>query len=293
MGLRRYRLLACCVKICQQLPADAAVRQVDASRVIAFRLEDIRRRRYPVMRRIVMPGCQFQRVGDDVHYVNRLVGDLVDEGGVRAILEQAPHEVWQEVFVVADGRVYAAWPIVFLRINDLGIQLLTHAMQTLELVIAARSCEVQDTRERMRIVRCELRVDLIARIECGTRSRQVRHVRMRLARKHRVAFEALLLRPLNLAVPIRTFHQPHRNTPTDVAGKFDQETHGVITAPLVRLQRHAESVPAIECRVAVDALENVEPHLEPMRLFGVDRQADTDFLRMLGEFENRRAPVQP
>ena len=108
----------------------------------------------------------------------------------------------------------------------------------------------------MRVVRRELGVDRLARRERGLRRRKVGHVRMRLAREDRVALEALLLRPLDLAVPVSPLDQTHRYPATDVSGKIGKKTQSVSAAPLVGLQRYTKTVPAIERGIAVHALEN-------------------------------------
>ena len=95
------------------------------------------------------------------------IGDAVDERGVGAVLEQAPHEVREQRLVRADRRVDAARPAELAfgdAADDLLVERLAHAVQALELVLPGRvrvgAGELVDRRERMRVVGRELRIDL-------------------------------------------------------------------------------------------------------------------------------------
>ena len=87
-----------------------------------------------------------------------LVNDLVDEAGIGAVLQQAPHEIGQQVAMRAHGGVDAAAGA--LALQDDVVQRLAHAVQALEL--ECRSCRpghFEDSRGRVRVVGGELRVD--------------------------------------------------------------------------------------------------------------------------------------
>ncbi len=190
--------------------------------------------------------------------------------------------------MIADGRIDAAGPVMFVRVHDLGIQLLAHAVQSLKLVVAARAGIVQHARQRVRVVRRELCVDLLARGKRGARASEIGHVGMRLTCKHRIAIDALFLRPFDLAVPVGAFDEAHRNSSADLTCEFLDESHRVAPAPLIRLYGEAESIPTVESLIAIDALEYFQPQLEAVRLLGVDRQADADFSRVLCKSVHRR-----
>src|SRR3546814_2036588 len=70
----------------------------------------------------------------------------------------------------------------------------------------------------------------------------------RLAREHRIVAQAPLLRTLDFGVPIRALDEPHRQAPPG------RRTEGISPgdhrrgAALVRLHRHAEAIPAGDCR---------------------------------------------
>ena len=63
-----------------------------------------------------------------------VVGQAVDERGVGAVLEQAAHQIGEQVLVAADRRVDAARPVDACRFaDDLVVERLAHAVQALEL----------------------------------------------------------------------------------------------------------------------------------------------------------------
>ena len=96
--------------------------------------------------------------------------EAIHERGVRAVLEQAPHEIRQQVldgFRPARKRGSAcshAGP------TTARVQLLAHAVQTLELERLGRAGTLEDRRDRVRVVRRELR-DRCARRARAARAR--------------------------------------------------------------------------------------------------------------------------
>ena len=150
------------------------------------------------------------RIADDIGDGCLLIDDAIDERRVGAVLQQPPHQVRQQILVRADRRVHAARQAELVRADDLRIQLLAHAMQALELERAlGLRRELDDRRDRLRIVSRELRIDARARADQLARAGDVRHIRVDLAREHRIAGEPALLRALDLAVPVRALHEPH------------------------------------------------------------------------------------
>ena len=87
------------------------VGEVDAHGIVpvdAVAAVQIDRLRDARMRDGVERGHGLDRVADQVVDGDVLVGDAVDEAGVGAVLEQAAHQVRQQVLVRADRRVHAA-----------------------------------------------------------------------------------------------------------------------------------------------------------------------------------------
>src|SRR3546814_15886151 len=97
-----------------------------------------------------------RRVGDDLVDRQLLVLDAVHEGGVGTVLQQAAHQVGEQLLVAADRRVDAAGQVHPLRPDDLLIERLAHAVQALELEVpmatGALSRGLQNPRYRVRVV---------------------------------------------------------------------------------------------------------------------------------------------
>src|SRR3546814_21123011 len=58
--------------------------------------------------------------------------NAVREGGVGAVLQQAPHQVGQQILMAADRRIDAARQVHLVRPDDLLVERLAHAVQALE-----------------------------------------------------------------------------------------------------------------------------------------------------------------
>jgi len=87
--------------------------------------------------------------------------------------------------MATDRRVDAARSIEFIRVDHLRVQFFAHAVKSLEFVIAPRTGVMQYARERVRIVGCELRIQLFTGGKRSTRTREVRDVGILLARENR------------------------------------------------------------------------------------------------------------
>ncbi len=114
---------------------------------------------------------------------------------------------------------------------------------------------------------------------------QVGQIARGLAGKHRVAGEAKILRVLDLGVPVRALYQAHHDAPALTRGLIRQPVdhgRGVLE---VSLHRHAESFPARQRTVAIHRLEHIEHGIEPVRLLGVEGEADIVSARQLRELE--------
>src|SRR5258708_20651924 len=74
-------------------------------------------------------------IRDDLVNRRLVVDDPVDEGCIGAVLEQAPHEIGQEILVAADGRVNAAGPIELVSADDLLVERLAPPRQRPKLLI--------------------------------------------------------------------------------------------------------------------------------------------------------------
>ena len=180
------------------------------------------------------------------------------------------------------------------RARHLCVQRLAHAVQALELVLAAVVAaahslgHVVDAGQRLRVVRGELGVDRIGRIQQLARAGQVAHVRIDLARIDRVAGLAAFLGALDLAVPIGALDQPHHQAAAAAAGQVHQVVQHLRAALLIGLHHEAYAVPALERGRRAQRLQQVQRQLQPVGLFGVDVHADVVLLGHLGQPQHAR-----
>ena len=95
-------------------------------------------------------------------HAHGFIGQLVHKGGVGTVLQQAAHQVGQEVFVRAHGGVHAAGHHgVF---EHFAVHALAHAVQALQLKLAAAlGGHLQNGGDGGGVVRGELRVDGVRR----------------------------------------------------------------------------------------------------------------------------------
>src|SRR3546814_8900279 len=79
-----------------------------------------------------------------------LVLNAVHEGGVGAVLQQAPHQVGQQILMAADRRIDAARQVHLVRPDDLLVERLAHAVQALELEVLPIVGCLEDPGDRVR-----------------------------------------------------------------------------------------------------------------------------------------------
>ena len=75
------------------------------------------------------------RIGEQILVGQILVGELVDEGGIGAVLQQPPDQIGEQVAMAADRRVDAG--MIALLADQALVEPLAHAVQPLELEVAA------------------------------------------------------------------------------------------------------------------------------------------------------------
>ena len=168
------------------------------------------------------------------------------------------------------------------RPHHLLVERLAHAVQALEFVlpgIVVAAGHLHHRRHRVRVVRGELRVHGVGRRQQQARAGQVGEIGVGLARIDRIALQAVDLRALDLAVPVGALDQPHHQPAPAAACQVDEVLDHVRAALLVGLRHEADAVPALECRLEAQALEQVERELESIGFLGIDVQADVVLAR--------------
>ena len=210
-----------------------------------------------------------------------LIGELMDEGGIGAVLEQPADEISEKIAMAANRRVDSG--VIALLADQILVKAFSHAVQPLEFEVAAVAGPFENSRDGQRIVGREGRED-VARREHVLRASEVGNVGRGLAGEERIIGEALFLAVLDLAVPIGALDQADRDPAARLRAQRVGPVEGRPGALAIGLDRHSEPVPALQRRQAGDRLDDVEAHLEPLALLGVDREGD---VRCLGERRQR------
>ncbi len=134
----------------------------------------------------------------------------------------------------------------------------------------------------------ELGIDRVGCSQHRLRAGEIRHVGVHLAREHGVVGQPLDLRALDLAIPVRSFDQPHHEPALAALCEIDQPVDHGASSLLIRLHDEAESVPSGESRIAGKPLEQVEREIEPIGLLGVDIEPDVPRSREVCELAESR-----
>ena len=235
-----------------QLPL---VTEIEPGRVCPHRCEQVARRRDPLVRE----ACAHlrHRVRHQLRLGHGRVLDAVYEGRVSAVFQQAAHKVGQQRFMRADGGIDAARDAKLGGADDLFIQRLAHAMQALELVPARRVGPGHRVNggERVGVVGGKLRKYRIRRVQQRPGTGEVADVRVQLAGEHRKTRLAVDLGALDLAIPIRPFHQSQHDAVAGEPGEIDHPGDDGWRAFLVGLHDEADPVPARQRRVETEGLQ--------------------------------------
>ncbi len=176
-----------------------------------------------------------------------IVQHLIDEGGVCAIFQQAPHQIGQEVTMCAHGGIDAAAGGVAFE-NDV-MQGLAHAMKALEFKGLRVISHFDDGGNSMGVMGGELRVNAVGQPQQFARATDIGDIRSGLAGIDGKACKAFDLRAFDLGIPIGAFDQSqHDFTVIGFSQRIEPIDHGG-RAQTVGLHHHAKPVPARQPRV--------------------------------------------
>ncbi|CAB3925919.1 hypothetical protein LMG26858_05800 [Achromobacter anxifer] len=228
-------------------------------------------------------------IGHQLFDRNGLVADQVHERGVGAVFQQAAHQVGQQGFMRADRRIDAAGTVELAlrqRTHHLVVQRFAHAVQALELILAGIVVlprQLIDRGQGVGVVRGELREHRLGRAQQLAGAGQVGHVGVDLARVDRIAFQAVDLGALDLAVPVGALDQAHHHAVAAAAGQVDHVVDHERRALLVGLDDEADAVPAVQLGLETERLQQVQRDLQAVGFFRVDVQADVVAARQHGQ----------
>ena len=161
--------------------------------------------------------------------------------------------------------------------DDLGIQVLAHAVQALELEVAAVAGQVADIRQGMSVVGGKLAIEDIGVGEDAPRAGHVGHIGIGLAGEYRITGQAGLLGALDFGVPVGAFHQPDHDAPAVAPPDGRQPVDGIQRAFLIGLQGQAQALPVAEHGIARGHLEQLQRQIQAVGFFSVNGQVDVVF----------------
>jgi hypothetical protein len=211
------------------------------------------------------------------------------EGGIGAVLQQAAHQVGQQVAVLAHGRVDAAGDAAVLQ--HLAVDTFAHAVQALHFKGGTGGARhLHDGRDGAGVVAGELRVDDVGMLDQRAGAGQVGDVGVLLVREHRVVGQAQLLGALDLAIPVGALDQAHHEAQPVLARDGGHFVHHGQCAGLVGLHGQAKAAPL---RVALgdaggQGVQHVERQLQAVDLLGVDGEVDVGLGGQLDQLPHAR-----
>ena len=232
---------------------------------------------------------RLHRIGNQLVKRQGGIGDTVNEGGVRPVLQQTTHQVRQQGFMGAHRGINTARTVQFaIRhfTGDLLVQRFTHAVQALELVLArivVLPGQAVDCRQGVGVVGSELRIDQVRHAEQFFRTGEVRDVGVNLAGIDRIAFQPFHLGAFDFAVPVGAFHQTDHQATAAAACQVNQVINDERAALLVGLDNEANAVPACQLRLEAQFFQQIEGDLQAVGLFGIDVDTDVVLARQQGQ----------
>ena len=213
---------------------------------------------------------------------HRRVGGLADEAAVGPVLQQPAHEIGKQVRMAPDRRIDPNGRIRMLR-QQAGIEGLSHAMQTLELIAPVPLRAIQDGGDRERVMGCELRIQARSQGQQPFRGRHIDQIGGRLAREYGIAIQPALLRALDLGIPVGAFDQPIHETAMSLPGQGSNPVNDSERTLAISLNGEAEAIPPCQCLVRGDRGDHIKRQFEPVLLLGIHGEGQVVAARGTGE----------
>ena len=164
-------------------------------------------------------------------------------------------------------------------------------MQALQLKRAAAArAHLRNGRYRGCVVRGELGVDHIGRVQQGASAGQVRNIGMVLVREHRVMRQAQLLGAFDFGIPIRAFDQAAHQAHAMLARHGHHGMYQFQGAALVSLQSQAQAAPLrpVLRHALQQSIKHFERQLQALHLFSIYRQVDVGACGLLAQAPHPR-----
>ena len=273
-----------------QRGAHRRIGQIEPQGIAPFGSEQIRRQRDQRMRRAGIACRRNRGVGAQALQRCRRRRRAVHERGCCSVLDQAPHQVGEQRRARTNRRIDAHRAGDGRCLQQLSVQSGPHAKQALELIVAGafRRCQLADGRDAVRVVGRKLRHYQRVRRQQAARTGQVGNVGVGLAGIHRIAGQAVHLRPLDFRVPVRALDQTHQQAGVTPRRQLQQVVDHRRRAFLIRLHRDSQAGPVGQLRRAHQRLDQIERRRQPIGFLGIDHQRDVVVLRQARQLQQAR-----
>ncbi len=248
------------------------VAEFDAARIPATRLIEVRRQRDLGMACAARPDHR-RRTFENRGHRHVRIGGRIDEGRVRAVLQEPPHQIGEQIAMAADRRIDAARRARRVAQQRL-VERLAHAVEPLELIALDAAGDLDDGRDGEGIVGRDLRIEPRPRRQQLARAGHVAEVGHGLAGEHGVVGEPALLGALDLGIPVGALDEAHHEPASQRLRRAGHPVDHRRRALLVGLHREAEAVPAGEAGIGQSAGDDVERQFEPVGFLGVDGEVE-------------------
>ena len=261
----------------------AGIGEIEPGRIRTGRAEQRPRVRDAGMRGRGGSAHRADRIGRDTLGRELLVQNAIDEGGIGAIFQQAPNQVGEQILVGTHRSIDAQRRKILVLPRRRTIERCAHAVQALELEIARLPGKPHHGGDGVRIVGCKLARDLRRMRQHPSGADQVRKVGSRLAGKDREIRIAHDLRVLDLRVPVRALHQPHRYAAPDPASQRHRPVDHPQRPLAVGLYDDPQAGAGGGMHGLRNVLEEIQREIEAVGLLGVDGEPDPDLRRAPGQ----------
>ena len=232
-------------------------------------------------------------VGGDGRGGHPLVQQGVHERRVGAVLEQAAHQIGQQVLMPADGGIGADGDGAKGVMGGV-VEGLAHAVQALEFDLhAPLGRHPVDGGQGVGIVGGELAVDVRRGLDHGLGADQIVEVGRGLGGEDRIVGAAEDLGALDLGVPIGALDQTdHQAAAGGLCQLCDTADH-LGAALLIGLYGEAEAGPAAQFGLVGQPVEQLQRQGQPVRLFGVHGEVDVILRRDPGQPQDAGVELLP
>ena len=195
------------------------------------------------------------------------------EGRIRAVFEEAPHQISEEITMAPDRSVDPNGGGGMISAQEL-VEDLAHAVQTLEFVSFHASRILDDAGDGECVMRGELRIKLFAQCQELARTHEVTKIGHGLAGEDGIIGQPPLLRALDLGVPIGALDQADGDAATERRPGLGEPIDKRRRTLLIRLHGKPESIPAAQRPVGKNRADHIAGKLEPVRLLRINREVE-------------------